>query len=88
MKRYPVFCQQPETGQYSMMVVAAEDDEDRDLRRLAIAKTWVALGLKWGPNVVFVYKHAGRMWAGTIAASSLPDAEERLAGFARMVAEE
>jgi hypothetical protein len=87
MKRYPVFCHQPETGAYSLMVFSAENEEDRDLRKLAISRTWVALGLQWGACMVFVYRYANRTWAGTIAANTLADAEALLAQFSRTISE-
>jgi hypothetical protein len=87
MNHYPIFYQHPKTGQDCLIVIGAESREDRDLRALAISRTWTALGLKWGRNIVFVYRYDGRLCAGEVLADSLTDAEAHLASFSRMMAE-
>lgn len=67
------------------MITYAQDD--RDLRALAISRTWVALGLTHDDCVVFVYRYAGQTCAGTVRAESLAEAEQRLADFSHRLAE-
>ena len=56
------------------MITYAQDD--RDLRALAISRTWVALGLTHDDCVVFVYRYAGQTCASTVQARCLVEAEQ------------
>lgn len=87
MRQYPIFYPHPETGADCVLVVGAESREDRDLRALAISRTWTALGLTHGRSVLFVYRHDGQLCAATVCARTLAEAERHLASFSRMMAE-
>lgn len=85
MKQYPIFYPHPDTGEDCLIVVAARNRHERDLRAQAIASTWHVTGPLHGDDLMFVYWFQGRSWAGTVPACSYAEADRHLAQLAKMV---